>query len=65
MESLVEVLARPSTPSSLEVLAGRVDRAREILPLLSHVLEPFQTKGVSFQLDVNCQEQLGKGICDC
>ena len=64
MESLVEVLARPSTPSSLDVLAERVDRAGEILRLLSHVIEPFRTKGIFFQLDVNCQERLGKGICE-
>lgn len=64
MESLVEVLARPSIPLSLENLAERIDRAGEILRLLSHVMEPFRTKGIFFQLDTNCQERLGKGICE-
>lgn len=64
MESLVEILARPSTPLSLENLAERVDRAGEILRLLSHVMEPFRTRGTVFQLDSSCQERLGKGICE-
>lgn len=64
MESLVEVLARPSAPLSLENLAERIDRAGEILRLLSHVMEPFRTKGIFFQLDANCQERLGRGICE-
>ena len=64
MESLVEILARPSTLLSLENLTERIDRAGEILRLLSHVMEPFRTKGTVFQLDANCQERLGKGICE-
>ncbi|KAG8221691.1 hypothetical protein J3R82DRAFT_1977 [Butyriboletus roseoflavus] len=32
--------------------------------LLSHVMEPFRTKGSIFQLDASCQERLGKGICE-
>lgn len=64
MESLVEVLARPSIPLSLENLEERIARGGEILRLLSHVMEPFRTKGVFFELDVNCRERLGKGICE-
>lgn len=64
MESLVEMLARPSIPLSLGHLAERLDRAGEILRLLSHVMEPFRTKGIIFQLDASCQERLGKGICE-
>lgn len=64
MESLVEILARPSTPLSPDNIAERIDRAGEILRLLSHVMEPFRTKGTIFQLDASCQERLGKGVCD-
>ena len=64
MESLVEILARSSPSLSLESLVERIDRAGEILRLLSHVMEPFRTKGTVFQLDANCQERLGKGICE-
>ncbi|KAG6370976.1 hypothetical protein JVT61DRAFT_10690 [Boletus reticuloceps] len=64
MDSLAEILARPSVPLSHENLAGRIDRAGEILRLLSHVMEPFRTKGLVMQLDANCRERLCKGICE-
>lgn len=49
-ESLVEVLARLSILLSPENLAERIDRAGEILHLLSHVMEPLGMKGIFFQL---------------
>ncbi|KAH0832417.1 hypothetical protein J3R83DRAFT_13457 [Lanmaoa asiatica] len=64
MESLVEILACPSTPLLPEILAERIDRAGEILRLLSHLMEPFRMKGSVLQLDASCQERLGKGICE-
>lgn len=64
MDSLVEILAHPSVPVSIENLAERIDRAGEILRLLSHVMEPFRTKGTVFQLHASCQERLGKGISE-
>ena len=64
MESLAEILPRSSIPLSFGNLAERIDRAGEILRLLSRVMEPFRTRGTVFHLDVNCQERLGKGICD-
>ncbi|KIK91304.1 hypothetical protein PAXRUDRAFT_830959 [Paxillus rubicundulus Ve08.2h10] len=61
---LVEILTRPPAPFSPDTLAERVDRAGEILRLLSHVTEPLRTKGSIFQLDPISQERLGKAICE-
>ncbi|KIJ67463.1 hypothetical protein HYDPIDRAFT_108239 [Hydnomerulius pinastri MD-312] len=63
-KSLVEILGRPPTSPSPDALAERVERAGEILRLLSHVTEPLRTKGWVFHLDTAGQERLGKAICD-
>ncbi|KAG9310728.1 hypothetical protein JVU11DRAFT_9331 [Chiua virens] len=55
-ESLGTILRRPSTPAVLDDIVERIDRAGEILHLLSPVIEPFRTKGTVFQLDANCQK---------
>ncbi|KAF9219563.1 hypothetical protein BS17DRAFT_760662 [Gyrodon lividus] len=63
-KSLVEILTRPPAPLSPDALAERVNRAGEVLRLLSHVTEPLRTKGSIFQLDSTSQERLGKAICE-
>ncbi|KAH7888428.1 hypothetical protein F5I97DRAFT_1803562 [Phlebopus sp. FC_14] len=63
-KSIVGILSRPPFPPSANVLLERVDRAGEVLRVLSHVAEPFRTHGVVFNLDSSCQEKLGKVICE-
>ncbi|KAF9231909.1 hypothetical protein BU15DRAFT_55624 [Melanogaster broomeanus] len=61
-KSLVEILTRAPTSLSPDALAEHVDRAGEILRLLSYVTEPFRATGSIFQLDSTLQERLGKAI---
>lgn len=63
-KSIVDIFARTLLPGSRDTLFDRVDRAGELLRVLSHVAEPLRTKGVVLQLDPLVQERLIKVILE-
>ncbi|KAL4074347.1 hypothetical protein J3A83DRAFT_4509821 [Scleroderma citrinum] len=63
-KSIVEIFTRPPLPLSRDALLDRVDRAGELLRVLSHVAEPFRTQGTVLLLDPLVQERLSKVILE-
>lgn len=63
-KSIVEIFTRPPLPLSRDVLLDRVDRAGELLRVLSHVAEPLRTPGAVLLLDPLVQERLSKVIME-
>lgn len=63
-KSIVEIFTRPPLPLSRDVLLDRVDRAGELLRVLSHVAEPLRTPGAVLPLDPLLQERLSKVILE-
>lgn len=61
---MVEVFTRLPTSTSPDALTERVDRAGEILRVLSHVIEPLRTKGIILHPEPSSQERLAKAICE-
>ncbi|KAI6044642.1 hypothetical protein EDC04DRAFT_2641397 [Pisolithus marmoratus] len=64
-KSIVDIFTRTPPPAlARDTLFDRVDRARELLRVLSHVAEPLRTKGVVLNLDPLVQERLSKVILE-
>lgn len=62
-KSIVDIFTRVPI-ASRDTLFDRVDRAGELLRVLSHVAEPLRTKGVVLHLDPTVQERLSKVILE-
>lgn len=63
-KSIVEIFTRPPLPLLRDALLDRVDRAGELLRVLSHVAEPLRTQGAVLLLDPLVQERLSKVILE-
>ncbi|KAI6121312.1 hypothetical protein F5141DRAFT_1186585 [Pisolithus sp. B1] len=63
-KSIVDIFTRAPFPASRDTLFDRVDRAGELLRVLSHVAEPLRTKGIVLHLDPLVQERLSKVILE-
>ncbi|KAI6129405.1 hypothetical protein EDD16DRAFT_1690096 [Pisolithus croceorrhizus] len=63
-KSIVDIFTRAPFPASRDTLFDRVDRAGELLRVLSHVAEPLRTKGIILHLDPLVQERLSKVILE-
>ncbi|KAG6334052.1 hypothetical protein ID866_5040 [Astraeus odoratus] len=63
-KSIIEIFTRAPLPLSLDTLIDRVNRAGELLRVLSHVAEPLRMKPTNLPLDPLVQERLSKVILD-
>jgi mediator of RNA polymerase II transcription subunit 12 len=63
-KSIVDILNQVPAPSTPESLLMRVDRAGEVLRVLSHVSEPLREEEAALNLDIPTQERLAKTILE-